>query len=263
MRLIDTHCHLCSDKLAPYASELLERAIAHGVQKIINISYDEHTLNTGLQQLETFSQLSLTVGIQPHDADQYSLELAGRMETLAKQNSRVVAIGEIGLDGFHKLVPMPQQIICFDSFLEIALRCNLPVVVHVRETFQDVYTRLKSFAQRGGQGVIHCFTGTQSEGDAFLDLGFYLSFSGIVTFKNSEALRAVAKNVPADRILIETDSPYLAPVPHRGKQNEPAWVSEVASCIASVRDVSIEDLAELTSLNAERLFHRLKTTNQI
>jgi TatD DNase family protein len=153
---------------------------------------------------------------------------------------------------------MPQQIVCFEEFLEIALRCKLPVVVHVRDTFADVHSRLKSFAERGGRGVIHCFTGTREEGDAFLDLGFHLSFSGIVTFKNSDALREVARHVPDDRILVETDSPYLAPVPHRGKQNEPAWVAEVARCVADVRGVTLETLAEQTTRNALNLFHRLK-----
>lgn len=257
MRLIDTHCHLCSDKLAPVTGELIERAKNAGVEKIINITFDKQTLDTGLLQIEKFPQLWMTVGIQPHDADQFSLELAQQMETIAKSHPKVVAIGEIGLDGYHKFVAMPEQIVCFEEFLEIALRCKLPVVVHVRDTFQDVYSRLKSFAQRGGQGVIHCFTGNLEEGRAFLDLGFYLSFSGIVTFKNSDELRAVAKMVPDDRILVETDSPYLAPIPHRGKQNEPAWVANVASCLAEVRGTELARFAELTSQNAERLFFKL------
>lgn len=258
MRLIDTHCHLCSDKLASNAAELIERARESHVAKIINITYDSQTLETGLQQVELYPELALTVGIQPHDADQFKPELFSQMESIATQHEKVVAIGEIGLDGFHKFVAMPQQIICFEAFLELALRCDLPVVVHVRDTFADVHSRLKNFAARGGRGVIHCFTGTRAEGEAFLDLGFYLSFSGIVTFKNSDALREVAKMVPDDRILVETDSPYLAPTPHRGKQNEPAWVSEVARCVAEVRGISFEKFAEQSTENALRLFNRLK-----
>lgn len=261
MRLIDTHCHLCSDKLAPHVSELVERATCNGVEKIINITFDEQTLETGLKQVEQFPNLWLTVGIQPHDADQYSPTLVQRMEAIALSHEKVVAIGEIGLDGYHKFVPMPQQIVCFEDFLEVALRCNLPVVVHVRDTFADVHSRLKKFAERGGSGVIHCFTGTLDEGRAFLDLGFYLSFSGIVTFKNSDALREVAKFVPSDRILVETDSPYLAPTPHRGKQNEPAWVANVAECVADLRGTGFAEFAEQTSRNAERLFHKLQSTS--
>lgn len=258
MRLIDTHCHLCSDKLSESASELIARAKSACVEKIINITFDKQTLQTGLKQAELHPELVFTVGIQPHDADQYSPAVLSEMEALAAQDERVVAIGEIGLDGFHKFVDMPRQIICFEAFLEVALRCNLPVVVHVRDTFEDVYSRLKQFSERGGRGVIHCFTGTQAEANAFLELGFYLSFSGIVTFKNSDALRDVAKNVPDDRILVETDSPYLAPMPHRGKQNEPAWVSEVARCVAEVRGVPLEVLAEQTTQNALALFTRIK-----
>jgi TatD DNase family protein len=257
MRLIDTHCHLCSDKLAPITGELVERATANGVEKIINITFDENTLETGLRQVEQFPQLWLTVGIQPHDADQYTPELVRKMEKIAATHPRVVAIGEIGLEGHHKFTGMENQIPCFEEFLEIALRCRLPVVIHMRDTFEDVYSRLKNFSLRGGQGVIHCFTGTEQQGRAFLDLGFYLSFSGIVTFKNSEELRGVAKIVPDDRLLIETDSPYLAPVPHRGKQNEPAWVAEVNRCLAEVRGMDSAGLAELTSQNAERLFYKL------
>jgi TatD DNase family protein len=262
MRLIDTHCHLCSDTLAPLAGDLIARAVERKVEKIINITFDSKTLHTGLQQVDQYPQLWLTAGIQPHDADQLTSELADHMENIARNHPRVVAIGEIGLDGFHKFVDMPQQIACFEAFLEIALRCQLPVVVHVRDTFHAVYERLKSFAQRGGTGVIHCFTGTADEGQAFLDLGFYLSFSGIVTFKNSESLREVAKQVREDRLLIETDSPYLAPVPHRGKKNEPAWVADVNTCLASLRGVSDEYLANVTSANAERLFFKMASVPQ-
>lgn len=258
MKLIDTHCHLCNEKLSRDTAELIQRARAAGVEKIINITYDKDTFQRGIEQVKLHPELALTVGIQPHDADQYSKAFASEIESVASTHKDVVAIGEIGLDGFHKFVDMPTQKQCFEAFLEIALRCNLPVVVHVRETFTDVYERLKWFSNRGGTGVIHCFTGTLDEGRAFLDLGFYLSFSGIVTFKNSEDLRHVARYTPSDRILIETDSPYLAPVPHRGKQNEPAWVREVARCISDVREVSLESIAELTTNNALNLFKKLQ-----
>jgi TatD DNase family protein len=258
MKLVDTHCHLCSEKLSHEASELISRAREASVAKIINITFDRDTFLRGLEQVKLHPELALTVGIQPHDADQFNETFATEIETVASAHKDVVAIGEIGLDGFHKFVDMPTQIKCFEAFLEMALRCNLPVVVHVRETFTDVYERLKWFSNRGGTGVIHCFTGSLDEGKAFLDLGFYLSFSGIVTFKNSDDLRAVAKHTPSDRLLIETDSPYLAPVPFRGKQNEPAWVKEVARCISEVRQVSLESIAELTTNNALSLFKKLQ-----
>ncbi|MEY2988449.1 MAG: hypothetical protein RJB13_1970 [Pseudomonadota bacterium] len=258
MKLVDTHCHLCSEKLASEAAELISRARHAGVEKIINITFDRDTFLRGLEQVKLHPELALTVGIQPHDADQFTETFATEIETVASVHKDVVAIGEIGLDGFHKFVDMQSQIKCFEAFLEIALRCNLPVVVHVRETFDDVYDRLKWFSNRGGTGVIHCFTGTIDEGKAFLDLGFYLSFSGIVTFKNSDELRSVARYTPSDRLLIETDSPYLAPVPYRGKQNEPAWVKEVARCISDVREVPLESIAEITTNNALKLFKKLQ-----
>jgi TatD DNase family protein len=237
---------------------LIRRAREAGVEKIINITFDRETFLRGIEQVKLHPELALTVGIQPHDADQFNETFALEIESVATTHKDVVAIGEIGLDGFHKFVDMPTQIKCFEAFLEIALRTQLPVVVHVRETFADVFERLKWFSERGGTGVIHCFTGTLDEGRAFLDLGFYLSFSGIVTFKNSDGLREVARYTPSDRLLIETDSPYLAPVPHRGKQNEPAWVREVARCIADVRGLPIEQLADITTSNALTLFKKLQ-----
>lgn len=258
MRLVDTHCHLCSNKLFEQTAELIQRAKEAQVEKIINITYDRETFHRGLEQVKTHSELALTVGIQPHDADQFEDAFIAQIEETALTNNHVVGIGEIGLDGFHKFVDMPTQILCFETFLDVALRCELPVVVHVRETFADVHSRLKEFSLRGGTGVIHCFTGSLDEGKAFLDLGFYLSYSGIVTFKNSDDLRAVAKFTPADRLLVETDSPYLAPTPHRGKQNEPAWVRDVAQCLAELRQVDLETFADQTTQNALRLFQRLQ-----
>lgn len=258
MILVDTHCHLCSEKLADNVAELIQRAREANVEKIINITFDKETFIRGLEQNKAHPELALTAGIQPHDADQFNQEFAAEIESAAITHKDIVAIGEIGLDGFHKFVDMPTQIQCFEAFLEVALRSQLPVVVHVRETFAEVYDRLKWFSSRGGTGVIHCFTGTLDEGRAFLDLGFHLSFSGIVTFKNSDDLRAVAKFTPSDRLLIETDSPYLAPVPHRGKVNEPAWVREVAQCIAQVRETSLESIADQTTKNAFQLFKKLR-----
>lgn len=168
-----------------------------------------------------------------------------------------MGIGEIGLDAYYTLSPMEKQIECFEYFLQMALDLKLPVVVHVRETHKDVFSRIKLFAQKGLAGVIHCFTGTLSEAKDFLSCGMYISFSGIVTFKNSISLQEVAKFVPNDRILIETDSPYLAPVPMRGKLNEPAHVRHTCQFISSLRQISYEDFANLTTKNAEKLFFRM------
>jgi TatD DNase family protein len=257
IRLIDTHCHLVSDRLKENIVELVQRAQLAGVQKIMNIAYDPATVQLALSHARQFESVYCTVGIQPHDADTYNETEAKIIESHALNEKKVVAIGEIGLDAFHKIVPMEQQIVCFEHFLDIALKSKLPVVVHVRETHDLVHDRLKDFAKKGGQGVIHCFTGTKQEGHSFLDLGFFLSFSGIVTFKNSTALQEAAKSFPSNRILIETDSPYLAPMPYRGKMNEPSWVVATCRYLAELRGEKFEEVAEYTWNNAHELFRRL------
>lgn len=252
--LTDTHCHLVSDKLSPHAADLIERAQLAGVDRIINIAYDAQTTAAGLDLSSRFDSLWTTCGIQPHDASTYSRELAEAMVQKASSFARCVAIGEIGLDAYYTQSPMEQQKACFEHFLDLACSLSLPVVVHVRETHKDVKERIAARARQNVKGVIHCFTGTTEEAREFLDLGFYISFSGIVTFKNAAALAETAKFIPADRLLIETDSPYLAPVPHRGRVNEPAYLRATAEFIATLRQSSFEDLAALTSTNATKLF---------
>ena len=258
MKLIDTHCHLVSEKLRDSLSDYVERAAAAGVHKIIDIAYDPESVHIALEQLERHSCLYAAVGIQPHDAHTFNSDEAQKIRLIARSHPRVVAIGEIGLDDYHKLAPMQQQIDCFETFLQIALDERLPIVVHVRETHEAVASRLRPFTQKGGTGVIHCFTGSLPEAREFLDMGLYISFSGIVTFKNALELKEVAKFVPSDRILIETDSPYLAPVPHRGKTNEPSFVRNVCELVAELRGVTPEILATQTTHNAEHLFYRMK-----
>lgn len=256
--LIDTHCHLVSDKLKDNLSDILATAKNNGLEKIINIAYDPETIQLGLQQLQFSNMIYLTLGIQPHDAAKFTISEAEIVRTHAKSNKRVVGIGEIGLDAYYTLSPMEKQIECFEYFLAMATELKLPIVVHVRETHTLVLERIKQFTNKGLTGVIHCFTGTLSEAKDFLDCGFFLSFSGIVTFKNSISLQEVAKIVPENRILIETDSPYLAPVPKRGKINEPGNLKYTCDFIANLRNVTSQELATLTKQNAETLFFRLK-----
>jgi TatD DNase family protein len=197
------------------------------------------------------------VGIQPHDASTFNEADAAEIGCLARQNKRVVAIGEIGLDGYYELSTMDKQIECFHHFLDLAMVEELPVIVHMRNTFQGVRNAIADRASRGLTGVIHCFTGNVDEAKVFLDFGFYISFSGIVTFKNPSEFDAVVRYVPADRILCETDAPYLAPKPHRGKTNEPSWVRHTCGHMASVRGIDFETLASQTTDNACRLFKRI------
>ena len=255
LELIDTHCHLVSDKLKDNLSEILSRAQAAGIKKIINISYDPKSVLLALEQANTSPTLYTALGIQPHDAHSFTLEEGEKIKSLARGHKNVVAIGEIGLDAYYTLSPMEKQIECFDYFLECALELNLPVVVHVRETHEEVYRRLFHYSKLGLRGVIHCFTGKKEEAIQFLDCGFYISFSGIVTFKNAKDLQEVAKIIPQDRILIETDSPYLSPMPLRGKTNEPSHLIHTNEFLAHLRGQKIEDFANTTYKNALELFH--------
>lgn len=259
--LIDTHCHLVSERLRDGFDELVANARRFGVGKIINIAYDPESIALAEEQIKKSDMVYAAFGIQPHDSHTYSHEVAEAIRLKLRNNNKAVAVGEIGLDNYHKDCSPEVQIPCFEHFLQIAVDEKLPVVVHVRESHEQVASRIRAFANKGLRGVIHCFTGTLAEAREFLELGMYISFSGIVTFKNSDALREVAAYVPADRYLIETDSPYLAPVPERGKTNEPAWVKHVATCIAEVRKESFDDVARASSENAERLFTRLKNLN--
>lgn len=259
MSLIDTHCHLVSEKLNNSLPEILSRAKEAGVTKIINIAYCPQTIKLAQEQLKISDMLYITLGIQPHDASQYTYEEAEKVRQIALINSRVVGIGEIGLDAHYTLSPMNKQIECFEHFLQIATDLKLPVVVHVRNTHKDVISRIKLFTKKGITGVIHCFTGTQDEAKEFLNCNMYLSFSGIITFKNAHDLQEVAKYVPDNRILIETDSPYLAPVPVRGRVNEPANIHHTCNLISKLRNIPYEDFAKLTTQNAENLFYRMNS----
>lgn len=252
--LTDTHCHLVSEKLRHDTKGLVERAQVAGVSRIINIAYNQETTEIGLKLAQEFSNVWTTAGIQPHDSASYSPQLAEMMKNLFKVNESLVAIGEIGLDAHYNLSPMPAQERCFEHFLEIAVAVDRPIVVHVRNTHKAVKERIASLVPNNLRGVIHCFTGTLNEAKEFLDLGFYISFSGIVTFKNATDLMDVSRYVPNDRILIETDSPYLAPIPMRGKINEPSFLKHTAQRIAEVRGLSLEAFAELTTRNALNLF---------
>lgn len=257
MNLIDTHCHLVSPSLAPRIGELLNNASHAGVSRILNIGYNLESSRLACDQLSLSNMLYAAVGIQPHDASTFSEDALVEINHMAQNHARVVAIGELGLDAFHNLSPMNIQISCFRRFLEVAETRNLPVIVHMRNTFDEVRNSITPFASRGLTGVIHCFTGDVTQARAFLDLGFYISFSGIITFKNPSEFDEVVRFIPSNRILCETDSPYLAPKPNRGKTNEPAWVRHTCEHIARIRGESFEKTALDTTQNALSLFKRM------
>jgi TatD DNase family protein len=202
-------------------------------------------------------EIVVALGIHPHDTAKVREGDYERLRTLCADD-HVVAIGETGLDFHYQHSPPEVQREHFRRTLQLALTVELPVVIHCRDAFDEVAAILQGEGAGAVGGVIHCFTGTPHDAHRFLDLGFYISFSGILTFRNADAIRAAARTVPDDRLLIETDGPYLAPVPYRGQRNEPAFVARVAECLAALRNVPLGAVARITSANAARLF-RLAT----
>lgn len=211
---------------------------------------------TTIELSKKYDSVYAAVGIHPHAASSYSKDVIQEIEKLASEG-RVVAIGETGLDYHYINSPKKIQIESFQAHVDMATRLNLPFVVHVREADEDILDILSKSNLNEKPGVIHCFSGNYETAKKYLDLGFYISFSGIVTFNRADEVRDTARNVPFDRILIETDSPYLAPVPKRGKKNEPAYVKYVAEVVAKVREVDMETLQDQLAQNTTSLFSRI------
>ncbi len=253
--LIDSHAHIQGTEFAQDLSAVIQRAQEAGVEKIIVVGgAGELSSNDAAVDLaKSHPGLYATVGMHPHDAKRVSDEDLKRLNELTR-DPKVVAIGETGLDFYYDHSPRQVQIELFCRFIRMAREARLPLVVHNRDAHREVSALLRHEGKGDLRGVIHCFTGDYEAAREFLDLGFYLSFSGILTFKNADSLQDVARKLPLDRILVETDSPYLAPVPHRGKRNEPAFVRFVAETMAKVKGIPLEEVAQATTQNTQALF---------
>lgn len=253
--LIDSHAHIQGPEFAGDLHEVVDRARAAGVVKIVIVggAGDLSSNDDAIAVAHSFPGLFATVGMHPHDAKDVNHADLKRLAELAA-DPKVVAVGETGLDFYYDHSPRELQTKIFAQFIQMARETELPLIVHDRDAHREIAGLLKSEGEGDLRGVIHCFTGDYGAAKAFLDLGFYISFSGIVTFKNAGPLREVAQKLPLDRLLVETDSPYLTPAPHRGKRNEPAFVRLVAETIASVREIPLEDVIHATSRNAHALF---------
>lgn len=255
MQLIDTHVHINFNAFHADLEAVRDRWRQAGVVRLIH-SCVEPSEVAGIQALaDQFPEMVFAVGLHPLDADKWTPQIATQILSLAREDARVVAIGEMGLD-FFKAENQEQQKAVFAAQLAIASQLGLPVIIHCRDAAEAMRELLQEFWERLGpvQGVMHCWGGTPEQTQWFLDLGFYISFSGIVTFKNATQIHESAKMVPSDRLLIETDCPFLAPVPKRGKRNEPAYVLHVAESVAHLRHVCLEDLSVQTTQNACKLF---------
>lgn len=252
--LIDTHAHLDFPELAGDLDGVLNRAAGMGVREIVSIGIDIPSSRKALELARSHPRIHATAGIHPHDAFLLDGEAVAALRSLAVED-RVLAIGEIGLDYFRDYQPRPLQRDCFRRQLEIALEVSLPVVFHIRDAYDDFLDIIRDYSPRLAGGVMHCFSGDWKIAERCLELGFYLSIPGTVTFPKSAVQQDIARRAPVDRLLVETDAPYLAPVPYRGKVNEPAYVAYTARKVAELRDCPFEEFARQTTLNARRAFN--------
>ena len=254
--LIDSHCHLDRIDLAPFGGSLagvLETAAANGVTRLLSVAVDLESWPALARMTEPYPQIALSVGVHPSEEGGRAPTVA-ELVALSRAESRVVAIGETGLDYYYGRDSVARQQDWFRVHIAAARELGKPLIVHTRDAREDT---LRILAEEGAAevgGVLHCFTEDWAMAEQALALNFYISFSGIVTFKNAKPIQDAARRLPAERLLVETDSPYLAPAPHRGQPNHPAWVRHVAEFVAQLRGETLEQVAAVTTANYGRLF---------
>lgn len=257
MIFADSHAHLTMEAFDPDREEVLRRARTAGLRYLCTIGSMAGDAEAAIALAGTHEFIYATVGLHPHDAKLWDETLAGRLEALAAR-PRVVAIGEIGLDYHYDRSPRDRQREAFREQIHLARRVGLPIVIHTREAHDDTLKILDEEKAVEAGGVFHCFSGNPEMADFAVRIGFRISFSGSVTFRNAEALREVAAAVPSGRLLTETDAPFLSPHPHRGRRNEPVRVLEILNRLAKIRGVPLETLGERTTANFEATFPRLR-----
>ena len=255
IELIDSHCHLIFENFQEDIEEVILRFRSKGVKKLVHACCELKEIPKLKKISHEFNEIYYSVGLHPLEAKKWELSSISILRRSAQEDRRVVAIGELGLD-FFKSENKTQQIDALIPQMELAYELDLPVIIHCREAANKMIEICNDLSKQGKcpKGVLHCWTGTPSEMKRFLDLGFYISFSGIVTFPKALEIHECAKIVPNDKYLIETDAPFLAPVPHRGKRNEPAFVENVASFMADLRSTDLITIAKESSKNAKDLF---------
>jgi TatD DNase family protein len=255
---IDSHAHIDGPEFDADREDAIQRAHDAGVSTILNVGTgDPHSgaLERAVELSDKHEGVFTAVGVHPHDARLFDDQAEQKLLRLIGQSPRVIAWGEIGLDFHYDNSPRQVQIEVFRRQLHLAREAKLPVIIHTREAEDETIEILRSEWEGSSlPGIMHCFSGSLALAQKALELGFLISFSGIVTFKKADDLKAVARGVPLNKLLIETDCPFLSPIPFRGKRNEPAYVVEVARCLAQLKDTSIEEIAEVTSANFSRMF---------
>lgn len=249
--MLDTHCHL-NDKMFTDVNDVVNNFLAAGVEKAICIAWDYNSSLKAIELSSQFDSVYAAIGCHPDDCSTFNEQ---EIENLLKQNhKKVVAVGEIGLDYFHNKENKEEQKRVFISQINLANKYKLPIVIHCRDAFGDTLEILKQHKAEYG-AVMHCYSGSLEFANELLKLGVKISFTGTVTYKNAVNLHEVAKNIPLDSFFFETDCPYLTPVPHRGKRNEPKYVVEVAKFVAELRAISAEELIKITDNNAKKFFN--------
>ncbi|WAT80869.1 TatD family hydrolase [Bacillus safensis] len=251
--LFDTHAHLNAEQYNEDLEQVIERAKSEKVEKIVVVGFDRPTITRAMELIEEYDFIYAAIGWHPVDAIDMTDEDMAWIKDLS-QHEKVVAIGEMGLDYYWDKSPKDVQKEVFRRQIALAKEVNLPIVIHNRDATEDVVTILKEEGAAEVGGIMHCFTGSLETAKACMEMNFYISFGGPVTFKNAKKPKEVVKEIPSDRLLIETDCPYLTPVPFRGKRNEPSYVKYIAEQIAELREISFEELAELTTKNAKKIF---------
>jgi TatD DNase family protein len=250
---VDSHAHLTLPEFDNDRRAVIQRAVDAGITQIITIGTDLEDCRKAIILAREYPFIFASVGVHPHDTKTMTAETYGDLKRLAA-NDRVIAIGEIGLDFYRNHSPREVQNHHFREQLHLAYELSLPVIIHDREAHNETIAMLREAHPGEIEGVIHCFSGDQRTARAFLDMGFYLSIPGTVTFKNAEAYQDMVKELPLDRLLLETDSPFLTPHPFRGRRNEPAHVRYVAKAIAHLRRLDVEEVAQITARNVQTLF---------
>jgi TatD DNase family protein len=252
--LIDSHAHLDMGAFDSDRHQVIDRALSADVRLIIAVGTDIRSSMRAVTLAKGYSSIFTSVGVHPHNADNTDQNDLTQVALLATQE-KVVAIGETGLDFYRNLSSRQKQIELFKRQLDIAISLDLPVVIHDREAHEELLEILPAFDRNGSKGVIHCFSGDYNLAKTFIDMGYYISIPGSVTFKNASKMQDVAFRVPLNRMLLETDAPFLAPVPYRGKRNEPCLVIHTAQKVAELRKISFEEVARQTSKNTCQLFN--------
>lgn len=261
--LVDTHCHLDMDAYEDELETVIQSAADAGITRIVTIGIDLSSSHKAVELARRFPQVWSTIGIHPHNAASINTDTWEQLKLLARdKKNKVVGYGEIGLDFAKNYAPRDVQIKYFELQLEMAKELNLPVIIHDRDAHDETLTILKAHAPFPANGVMHCFSGDIELARRIIELGLFISIPGIVTFNKSDIMQQVAGEIPLEQLILETDGPFLSPVPYRGKTNKPEYLLYTAQKIAEIRGISLDDIAKMTTFNAETLFRLPREKNR-